>query len=279
MATTSRSESASSQVVLISGASSGIGLECADYLAARGHRVYGTSRRALPANGRFEMLQMDVTDDASVAAAVDAVLRAESRIDVLVNNAGIGIAGAVEDTSVEEARAQFETNVFGPMRLCAAVLPHMRRQRAGLIVNMSSIAGLVPVPFQAIYSASKAALESISEGMRMEVRPFGIRVALLEPGDFQTSFTANRVRTAASTGGSAYRERFERALAVMERDESAAGPPGAVARRLEAIMRDRSPRLRHAIGGALQVAAPALRQVLPFALYERLMMQTYDIHR
>jgi short-subunit dehydrogenase len=273
------SSDATSQVVLITGASSGIGLTCAHHLATRGHRVYGTSRQAGLSNGNVRMLRMDVTDDESVARGVEEVIRAESRIDVLVNNAGYGIAGAVEDTTVAEARAQFETNVFGPMRVCAAVLPHMRRQRSGLIVNVSSIAGLVPVPFQGLYSASKAALESITESLRMEVRPFGVRVALLEPGDFSTGFTSNRVRTAASTGDSPYRERFERALGVMERDEGAAGSPTAVAQRLEQIMQQRAPRLRHAIGGALQRAAPTLRQLLPNALYERLMMQTYDIHR
>jgi NAD(P)-dependent dehydrogenase (short-subunit alcohol dehydrogenase family) len=269
----------SPQVVLITGASSGIGLECAGYLASKGHRVYGTSRRATPRGAApgVAMLAMDVTDDGDVSRVVDEVLRAEPRIDVLVNNAGYGIAGAVEDTTVAEARAQFDTNVFGPLRLCRAVLPHMRARGSGLIVNVSSIAGLVPVPFQAFYSASKAALESMSEALRMEVRPFGIRVALLEPGDFRTGFTSSRVRVAASTPQSPYWERGERALKVMERDEGAADPPAAIARELERIIRSPSPRLRHPVGKALQRAAPALRQLLPAGLYERLMMQTYEI--
>ena len=269
----------SPQVVLITGASSGIGKACALHLVSRGFRVYGTSRRAQPADAPagVEMLEMDVTSDDDVARGVARVLAAESRIDVLVNNAGYGIAGAVEDTTVEEARAQFETNVFGPLRLCRAVLPHMRARRAGLVVNVSSIAGLVPVPFQAFYSASKAALESMSEALRMEVRPFGVRVALLEPGDFRTGFTASRVRTVASTQQSPYYERGERALAVMERDEQGAEPPEAIARELERIIADPSPRLRHPVGKALQRAAPTLRQLLPSGLYERLMMQTYEI--
>jgi short-subunit dehydrogenase len=156
----------------------------------------------------------------------------------------------------------------------------MRRQGSGLIVNMSSIAGLVPVPFQAFYSASKAALESITEALRMEVKPFGIEVALLEPGDFRTAFTANRVRTTAAVDPSSpYRERFDRALAVMERDERGGEPPDVVARELERIIATPSPSLRRSVGKALQRAAPALRQMLPAALYERMLMQTYDIHR
>jgi short-subunit dehydrogenase len=264
---------------LITGASSGIGLECARHLAAQGYRVYGTSRSGTAVDGSFEMLRMDVTSDADVRQTVDAILRAASRLDVLVNNAGFGVAGSVEDTSLAEARAQFETNFFGPLRLCQAVLPHMRQRRAGLIVNMSSIAGLVPVPFQGLYSASKAALESITEAMRMEVRPFGVRVALLEPGDFRTGFTANRVRVAAATAESPYHERFERALAVFERDESAGPSPAAIARELERIIRSKSPSLRNTVGAALQRAAPKLHEMLPHGLFERLMMQTYDIHR
>jgi len=267
------------RVVLITGASSGIGLASARRLAAAGNKVYGTSRSGASVDPAFQMLAMDVTDDAAVDRGVARVIDAESRIDVLVNNAGIGIAGSVEDTSIDEARAQFETNVFGMLRLCRAVLPHMRRQRAGLIVNMSSIAGLVPVPFQAHYSASKAAIESITEALRMEVRPFGIDVVLLEPGDFRTGFTANRVRVAAANDASPYKARFERAIGVMERDEQAGDSPDVVARVLERIVVARSPSLRYSVGKALQRAAPALRQVLPAGLYERLLMQTYDIHR
>jgi NAD(P)-dependent dehydrogenase (short-subunit alcohol dehydrogenase family) len=266
------------QVVLITGASSGIGLECARYLASRGHRVYGASRRPPSGDLGFTPLAMDVTSDEQVRAAVERVAHDAGRIDVLVNNAGFGIAGSVEDTTIEEARAQFETNVFGMLRMCRAVLPIMRRQRAGLVVNVSSIAALVPIPFQGHYSASKAAIEALTEALRMEVRPFGIRVALLEPGDFKTGFTANRVRAAAMRD-SPYNERAERALAVMERDEQAGPAPSLIARELERIMRSPAPRLRHTVGNALQRAAPTLRQILPAGLFEKMLMQTYDIHR
>jgi NAD(P)-dependent dehydrogenase (short-subunit alcohol dehydrogenase family) len=268
------------RVVLITGASSGIGLECARHLASLGHRVYGASRSArADAGERFEPVRMDVTSDEDVPRAIDEIVRAESRLDVVVNNAGFGIAGAVEDTSVAEARAQFETNVFGAMRVCSAALPHMRRQGDGLVVNMSSIAGQVPVPFQGIYSASKAALESLTEAMRMEVLPFGVRVALLEPGDFNTGFTAGRVRAAAADERSAYAARFARALAAMERDERGAPPPAAVARALARLVEGGAARLHHPVAAPLQRAAPLLRQLLPRRLYERLLMQTYDVLR
>jgi NAD(P)-dependent dehydrogenase (short-subunit alcohol dehydrogenase family) len=264
------------RVVLVTGASSGIGLECARHLAARGHRVYGASRSAR-ADAPFTPLRMDVTRDDEVRAGIDQILAAESRLDVVVNNAGFGIAGAVEDTSIDEARAQFETNVFGAMRVCAAALPHMRGRRDGLIVNVSSIAGLVPVPYQGLYSASKAALESLSESMRMELRPFGVRVALLEPGDFRTGFTAGRVRVARANASSAYAEDFERALAAIERDETGAPPPEAVARALARVVEGGGDRFRHPVAAPMQRAAPVLRQLLPRGLYERLLLQAYGI--
>ncbi|MGC8873617.1 MAG: SDR family NAD(P)-dependent oxidoreductase, partial [Chloroflexia bacterium] len=155
-------------VVLITGASSGIGLACARYLADRGYRVFGTSRHpeACPPEP-FPMIQMDVCDDASVLRGVEAVRERAGRIDVLVNNAGIGYGGAIEDTSLEEAHRQFETNFFGALRLCRAVLPIMRAQGSGLIVNMSSIGGLIGLPFQGLYSATKFALEGMSEALRL----------------------------------------------------------------------------------------------------------------
>ncbi len=267
------------RVVLITGASSGLGRACAEHLASRGYRVYGTARRVHPPDGRYEMLRMDVTDDDDVARVVDHVARTESRIDVVVNNAGFGIAGAVEETSVAEVRLQFETNVLGPLRVCAAVLPHLRRQGDGLIVNVSSIAALTPLPFQGLYSASKAALEAATEAMRMEVRPFGVRVALLEPGDFRTGFTASRMRIAAAVRQETYRECCDRALAIAEQRERDGGLPVAVAHVLERIIRSRSPRLRYTVGSPLERMVPALRHLLPHAVYERLLMETFGLRR
>jgi NAD(P)-dependent dehydrogenase (short-subunit alcohol dehydrogenase family) len=197
---------------------------------------------------------------------------------VVVNNAGDGIAGAVEDTSIEEARAQLDTNFYGVLRVCRAALPTMRRQRNGLIVNVSSLGGLVGLPFQGLYSASKFAVEGISEVLRMEVKPFGVRVVLVEPGDFRTGFTAQRRKTAASQGDSAYAANFGRALAVMEQDETGGADPALVARLLERIINAPSPRLRYMVGGFVQkFSVGFLRMVLPQKLFEYFLMMSYKI--
>jgi len=265
-------------VVLVTGASSGFGLAIAANLAADGHRVFGTVRapRSGPAQG-FTALRLDVTDDASVAAGVEEVIRTAGRIDALVNNAGMGIAGAIEDTTVDEARAQFETNFFGTHRVCRAVLPHLRAQGRGHIINMSSLAGHVPLPFQGFYSATKFAIEAYSEALRMELRPFGIAVSMIEPGDFATGFTANRRMTAASTRSSAYHDPCERAIARMARDEQANTDLAPVVNAVRAILTSRNPALRYPRATFVQRAFVAARPFLPQALAELLIRDTYGL--
>jgi NAD(P)-dependent dehydrogenase (short-subunit alcohol dehydrogenase family) len=288
-------------VVLITGASSGIGKACAEVLFARGCRVYGTSRRAPRAvvEARtsdlaplLRMIPLDVTSDESVAAAVGIVLASEGRIDVLVNNAGFGVAGAVESTTIDEAREQLETNFFGTVRVCQAVLPVMRRQGSGRILNISSIAGQIGIPFQAFYSASKFAVEGLSEALRMEVAAFGIQVVLIEPGDFRTGFTAARRMARAAVGqgfslagaraavgqgfslagtqgdpeGSPYLARQAKALAVMEHDETHGATPEAVGRLVYRIITTRSPGVRYAVGPVSEKLALVLRRLLPSRL-------------
>ena len=208
------------KVVLITGASSGIGQACARHLARRGYQVFGTSRRPQAgAEEPFEMIPMDVTDEDSVRQGVATVLARAGRLDAVVNNAGFGFGGAVEDTSIDEAQELFETNFFGTLRVCRAVLPHMRERRAGTIVNVSSLAGLIAQPFVGMYCATKFAIEGVTEALRMEVRPFGIHVVMIEPGDTRTGFTANRRPTQASQAASPYADSMQRVLAVIERDE------------------------------------------------------------
>src|SRR5690349_9417327 len=183
------------RVALVTGASSGIGEAPARALVGAGFTVYGTSRRATPGEKRGDVvfLPLDVTDDESVADAVREVLDRSGRIDVLVNNAGLGVAGAAEESSVEQARALFETNLFGSIRMTRAVLPHMREQRSGRIINVSSILGFLPAPFMALYAATKHAIEGYSESLDHEVREHGVRVLLVEPGYTNTAFDANAV--------------------------------------------------------------------------------------
>lgn len=265
-----------SSVVLVTGASSGFGRAIAAALRQRGHRVYGTSRNpAAAARDVDTLITMDVDDDASVAAAVAHVLADAGRIDALVNNAGLGVAGALEDTTVKEARRQFEINFFGVHRVCRAVLPHMRERHAGRIVNMSSLGGVVAVPFQGMYCASKYALEAYTQALRMEVRPFGIHVAMIEPGDFATGFTAHRRMTAASTHDSPYAARCRSAVATMAKDEGATTDIGPVVRAaIDAIESERPP-LRYPVATRLQLALVRLRHVLPQRLYEKLVMDHY----
>lgn len=274
------------RVVLIVGASSGIGYHCAMHLHRRGYRVYGTSRKASQGNepdGRretkypFNMIQMDVDSDASVEAGINSVLRAEPTIDTVVNSAGYGLAGAVEDTSIEEAKQQFETNFFGALRVCRTVLPIMRQRRYGYIVNIGSIAGALGIPFQSIYSASKFALEGYSEALRMEVAPFGIQVVLIQPGNYRTDFTARRVTAAEAKNSSAYRDTFKRALGVMERDELNAPEPVAVAQTVEKAITSKAPRLRYVVDPTVARVAPLLKRLLPYPVVEYGLKRVFKI--
>jgi NAD(P)-dependent dehydrogenase (short-subunit alcohol dehydrogenase family) len=266
------------KVVLVTGASSGLGRAIATALSEKNHRVFGTVRgtRADESNS-FTSLPLDVTRDASVAACVAEMVRVAGRIDAVVNNAGFGIAGAIEDTTPAEALAQFETNFFGTHRVCRAVLPHLRAQRAGIIINMSSLAGRIPLPFQGFYSATKFAIEAYTEALRMEVRPYGISVSMIEPGDFATSFTANRRMTKESNPGSPYYESAVRAIATMARDEQANRDLSPVIEAVESILESGRPALRYPRANALQRTFNALRPFLPQAIAESLIRSTYGL--
>jgi NAD(P)-dependent dehydrogenase (short-subunit alcohol dehydrogenase family) len=267
------------QVVLITGASRGIGAACARLLAQRGHRVFGTSRQggadrlSQPVDrgcGSVEMIPMDVDSEASVHAGVTYILEQAGRLDVAVNNAGFGMMGSVEDTSAAEARAQFETNLLGAWRVCRTVLPQMRAQGSGLIVNIGSLGGLCGLPFQAAYSASKFGLEGLTEALRLEVRPFGIRVVIIEPGNIDTEATARGPRTTARTA--AYNEHLKRAEEAMIRGERDGAKPEAVAQLLGRILRTPRPRVRYTVGPVPERAAASIKRVLPSRLFERLLL-------
>ncbi len=247
-------------IVLVTGASSGIGRACAQLFEARGDRVYGAGRNP------------DVRSDASVGQAVADILKREGRIDIVVNNAGIAIAGAVEDTSIEQAKDQFEVNFFGVLRICRAVLPAMREQRAGYLINIGSIAGQVAVPYQGLYSASKFALEGLTESLRLETRHFGIKVVLIEPGDHRTNLTGKRRKLPASAP---YAERFSRAISRMEKDEQNGPDPAGIAKLIGRIVETPNPRLRYTIGPAAERAAIWLKRLAPAAAVEKAMASYY----
>ena len=194
------------KIALVTGASSGIGAATAQRLAQAGYKVYGTSRRGGPAGQRsFEMLPLDVTQDASVAAAVQQLMQLEGRIDLLVNNAGFGVApAAAEESSIAQAQAIFDTNFFGMVRMIRAVVPHMRRQKSGRIINIGSVVGFLPAPYMALYSATKHAVAGYSEALDHELRTQGIRVSVVEPTYINTPFEANLMQPDTPLG--MYRE-------------------------------------------------------------------------
>jgi NAD(P)-dependent dehydrogenase (short-subunit alcohol dehydrogenase family) len=266
-----------SRVVLLTGASSGFGRAIAAALANDGHHVFATSRAGGTPLAAATHLTLDVTDGASAAHCIEEVMRIGGRIDVLVNNAGLGYAGAIEDTTIEEARAQFDTNLFGLHRMCRTVLPHMRRQGIGHIINMSSLAGQIAIPFQGFYSASKFAIEAYTEALRMEVRSYGVRVCMIEPGDFATAFTANRRMTAASTPSSPYYQLCEAAVRRMAQDEQANMDLSPVVDAVRAIVATDRPALRYPRAAAIQRVFAAVRPFLPQAVTEYVIRSTYGL--
>lgn len=184
-------QQARQKVVLVTGASSGIGKTTAEYFAARGYQVFGTSRQPASTDAAVEMVQLDVTDEQSVVRCVEQVVAKAGQIDILINNAGMALQGSFEDASDAEIKHQFEVNVFGVVRMIKAVLPHMRKQQSGRIINFSSIVGYAAIPFLSYYSSSKYAIEGISEALYHEVLPHGIKLSIIQPGVVKTDFFNN----------------------------------------------------------------------------------------
>jgi len=258
-----------SKIAIVTGASSGIGEVTAEQLARAGYKVYGSSRRgAQGQSGKraFQMLALDVTSDESVAAAVNEVLRLEGRIDLLVNNAGFGVApAAAEESSILQAQAIFDTNFFGIVRMIRAVVPHMRQRGSGRIINISSVLGFVPMPYMALYSATKHAVEGYSESLDQELRTQGIRVSLVEPAYIKSAFDANQLQPDQALDE--YRDlRAGLDLRVKEALEGADGP-AVVAETVVQVALAATPKVRYT-SGALAGRLRFLRRFAPAALVE-----------
>ena len=237
--------------VLVTGASSGLGAAMAERMAARGWRVFGTSRKPRPEDGPdangIEWIAMDVCDDASVAAGLSAIHERVECLDGLVCNAGFGIYGSVEETSLERARAQFETNFFGVLRVLTPVLARMRARNAGRILLVGSLAGRAPIPFQAHYSATKAAIESVAFALANEVAPYDLHVSLIEPGDINTNF--NDVMDWGDVApDSPYAERMATSEKTIRESFPKSPGPEVVADAVEQALTARKPKLRYPVG-------------------------------
>lgn len=265
------------QVAFITGISSGFGNRIAVLLSSKGYSVYGTSRKDVEVGNVITVLKADVTDAASIKLAVDKVIQKEGHIDILINNAGMGISGAIEDFSPDDIKLQMGTNFMGTVNTIQAVLPSMRGSRKGLILNISSIGGIMGLPFQGFYSASKYAIEGLSEALRMELKEFNIRVVVIEPGDFSTNFTANRKFVANATTTSAYKQQFIKSITTIEKDENGGLSPDFLARKVCKIIESKNPCPRYIISTLEQKFAVLLKAVLPDAWFSKILASHYGI--
>lgn len=266
-----------SKVVLITGGSSGIGKSIGEFLHQKGFIVYGTSRNPEKVlNSIFPLVALDVRDVESIHLAVAQIIQSTGRLDVVINNAGVGITGPLEEIPMEEIKNNFDTNFFGPIALMKAVLPQMRQQKSGLIVNITSIAGYMGLPYRSVYSASKGALELITEALRMEVKSFGIQITNVAPGDFATNIAAGRFH-APIIQGSDYERAYGSILKTMDEHVDSGSNPNEMAEAVFQIIQDKNPRIHYKVGAFMQKFSIVLKRILPDTVYEKMPMKHYKL--
>jgi len=266
------------KVILITGISSGFGQQTARLLSQKGHTVFGTVRSLAAQEDLVHYLKMDLTDLGSIQSAVSAVIQKEGRIDVLINNAGMHSGGPIEAIPFETIKLQMDTNFLGLVHLTREVLPIMRKQGGGTIINFSSIGGLMGLPFQAFYSAGKFAIEGFSEALRMEVKPFNIKVVLINPGDFKTSNSMNRRNFLPPLlENDPYQAQFTKSLAAIEKDEANGWKPEILARKIVRIVECKNPRQRYIIASFEQKLAVLLKYILPGKWFRKILEDHYKI--
>ena len=263
-------------VVLITGISSGFGYETARLLAHEGHTVYGTVRREVESLPSVHYLKVDVRDREAVNEAVHQVIEKEGRIDVLVNNAGMGIGGPVEFATEEEVREQMDANFMGLVHFVTAVLPHMRKQGSGKIIALSSIGGLMGLPFQGFYSASKFAIEGYCEALRLETKKLGITVTVVRPGDFSTGFTASRKKTPNAEAMQAYKT-YAESMGKVEHDETGGLKPQVLARKISSIIQKKHPRYGYVVASFEQRLSVLLKRILPAKWFALILGSYYKL--
>jgi short-subunit dehydrogenase len=265
------------KVVLVTGASSGIGKKVAEYLSKQGLIVYGTSRN--PKNTEsmtYELIPLDVTDSNLITKAVNYVIEMEGQLDVLINNAGKGITGPIEELSMEDIKANFDTNFFGLINITQAVLPMMRKQQSGLIINISSIAGYIGLPYRGIYSASKSAVSILTEALSTEVKQFGINIVDVAPGDFITNIANGRFH-APVLDNSVYKNDYSKVLKQMNDEVDTGLETLIIAKAIYRIINKKNPKLHYKIGKLMQKFSILLKRILPDRIYEKLIMNHYKL--
>ena len=262
------------KTVLITGASSGIGKAIGIYLTKKGYKVYGTTRdkTKYPKFNEFTLLEMDVRIPKTIHTALNELLENEELLDIVVNNAGIGITGPLEETPNEEILKAFATNFNGPINVIKAVLPQMRKQNNGLVINITSIAGYMGLPYRGIYSATKGALEIITESLRLETKDFGIKFTCLAPGDFATNIASGRYH-APVLKNSPYQEAYGSILESIDEDVDSGGNPLEVAKKVHQIIQAKNPKIHYKVGSFLQRFSVVLKSMLPDTWYEKMLLK------
>ena len=263
-------------IILITGITSGFGRAMAEQLAGEGHTVYGTHRHATDLLPGVHYIKADAQKAEDCEAAVRQVLDAEGRIDVFINNAGMGIGGPLEFSSLEDAERQMDVNWMGMVRFLHWVLPAMRAQGGGKIICFSSIGGLMGLPFQGLYSSSKFAIEGYCEALRMEVRAHNIKVVVIEPGDFATSFTAKRKSVSSPEAYEVYKT-YAKSLASIEHDETTGLKPEYLARKISKIVMNPRPRYKYIISTLEQRLSVLLKAILPPSWFEAILRSYYKL--
>ena len=264
------------KVVLVTGASSGIGLSVANYLhLQKKYIVYGTSRKINnSSNFSFNLIELDVTEKSSIQRCIADILKKESKIDILINNAGVGITGPLEEIPTSEINKHFKINVFGPILLIKEVLPSMKSSKNGVIINITSVAGQIATPFRSIYSGGKAALDIISETLAMEVRSLGIDVVSIAPGDFKTNISKRRFHSPV-IDISDYKS-YAESLKKMNLGVNNGSDPEKIAKLVSTILLKRRPRIRYKVGSFIEKNGVILKRILPQRIYEKLILKLFS---
>jgi NAD(P)-dependent dehydrogenase (short-subunit alcohol dehydrogenase family) len=264
------------KVILVTGASSGLGEFLAQFLADKGHQVYGASRSMKGGNGSFKTLQMNVCDEQSVRQGVQQIISEQGRLDVVINNAGLGLATPFEHTHMEEIDRLLDTNVKGVIRVCQAVLPVMRQQQSGLIIQISSIASEFGLPYRGLYSASKAAVDRFTEALRMEVKKYGIQACIVQPGGIKTDINKNRMMSEIPPL-SPYKESFDRTLAIINESVSGGLSPEVFGAVVDGIIHSPKVKRIYRVGKLTEKLSVLLKRLLPSSAFEGMLLKYYKI--